>query len=153
MLLKKMGNGAGLSAALLVAALIGLHAEARADTTVNTETLRLTFDARGNLTDAIACFPACSGEQVRVQQFGDQTVVGFAASGQWRLSERTDGAQRVLEFAGPGGAALNWRIPGRARRPGSAAGWSSRVTRSCTRARCARSGSTRNWTRRTRRAW
>jgi YidC/Oxa1 family membrane protein insertase len=107
------GRRAALSHALLGAALIGLSNVAGADTTVNTDTLRLSFDARGNLGSAIACFPACSGEQVRVQQFGDQSVVGFAASGQWQLSERTDGTHRVLEFAGPGGAVLSWRIPQR----------------------------------------
>ena len=46
-----------------------------AETRVTTQNLRLTFDDRGNLDSAIACFPACSGEQVRLQQFADEGLV------------------------------------------------------------------------------
>jgi YidC/Oxa1 family membrane protein insertase len=100
-------------AALLAVALTGLSAAARAETTINTDTLRLSFDARGNLTTAIACFPACSGAATKIQQFGESSLVGFATRGQWRRSERTDGTHRVLEFGDPDGAVLSWRIPQR----------------------------------------
>jgi YidC/Oxa1 family membrane protein insertase len=84
-----------------------------ADTTVSTNTLRLTFSERGDLESAIACFPACSGEGVRIQQFGDGGVVAFSAGGAWTLEQWADGVHRVLEFSGPGGARRGWRIPER----------------------------------------
>lgn len=100
---------------LLTLVLLAAATAAQAQTTITTETLRLTFDTRGNLATAIACFPACAGNEVRLQQFGDDTVVGFpgAEGGTWRLSERVDGDHRELLFEKAGGAVLRWRIPAR----------------------------------------
>lgn len=103
---------------LLVVVLGGSGSLAQADTTVTTETLRLTFDGRGNLATAIACFPACVGDNVRLRQFSEQPAVDFGSRGAWQQSAYTDGAHRVLEFAGPGGATLRWRIPQRGYRLG-----------------------------------
>ena len=62
---------------LLVALTLIACTDAMAETLVNTDTLRLTFDDLGSLQSAIACFPACSGENPRIQQFGDASVIGF----------------------------------------------------------------------------
>jgi len=91
---------------------------ASADITVNTASLRLTFDDRGSLALAIACHPACSGDKVRFKQFSDQAPVAVDAHGTWRRSERTEEGYRVLQFDGPGGAAVAWRIPERGYRLG-----------------------------------
>ncbi len=98
------------AAALLLVSGIG---SVRADTTVDTNHLRLTFDEAGNLSSAIACFPACIGEQVRLQQFASESVIAvetrsrgaFTPSGQ-RLDTHYE-----LRFQQPGGASLTWRIP------------------------------------------
>ena len=99
----------------LLALLWALSAGVAADTTVSTQSLRLTFDDRGNLESAIACFPACTGEQVRLQQFSDEALVTFAASsgGAWALSQQRLVTEQELTFQGPGGARLTWRIPER----------------------------------------
>jgi YidC/Oxa1 family membrane protein insertase len=98
----------------LLALLWALSGGVAADTTVSTQSLRLTFDDRGNLESAIACFPACSGEQVRLQQFGDEAVVTFAEEpGGWAASHRRLATEQELSFRGPGGARLTWRIPER----------------------------------------
>jgi YidC/Oxa1 family membrane protein insertase len=93
----------------------GLSAAAAADTTVSTQSLRLTFDDRGNLGSAIACFPACTGEQVRLQQFADEALVTFRgpSGGAWAVSRQRLAAHQELTFEGPGGARLTWRIPER----------------------------------------
>ena len=86
---------------------------ARGDMTVTTQSLRLTFDDRGNLTSAIACFPACSGEAVRLQQYAGDGVIAVAArpGGSWQqYRQRSDGLQE-LTFEQAGGARLIWRIP------------------------------------------
>ncbi|HET6593313.1 MAG TPA: membrane protein insertase YidC [Xanthomonadales bacterium] len=100
-------------AAGLLALLLGLNAAAVADTTVSTQSLRLTFDDRGNLESAIACFPACTGEQVRLQQFADAGLVTFSrtSSSAWAVSQQRLAAYQELTFEGPGGATLTWRIP------------------------------------------
>jgi YidC/Oxa1 family membrane protein insertase len=92
-----------------------LTAVAQADTTINTQSLRLTFDERGNLDSAVACFPACSGDAVRLQQFADDGLIVFDAAprGEWTVSEHRGADQQELTFAGPGGARLTWRIPSR----------------------------------------
>ena len=99
----------------LLVILGGLSAVAAADTTVSTQSLRLTFDDRGNLGSAIACFPSCVGEQVRLQQFADEALVTFGgpAGGPWALSQQRLAAHQELTFEGPGGARLTWRIPER----------------------------------------
>ena len=62
---------------------------AEAATTVNTQTLRLTFDGQGNLESAIACFPGCSGDSVRLQQFADDGLIriGPRAGDRWAGDE------------------------------------------------------------------
>jgi YidC/Oxa1 family membrane protein insertase len=86
---------------------------AEAATTVNTQTLRLTFDGQGNLESAIACFPACSGDSVRLQQFADRDLVriGPRAGGAWAVTEKALEAHHELSFTGPDGGRLTWRIP------------------------------------------
>ncbi|MCW8872621.1 MAG: membrane protein insertase YidC [Xanthomonadales bacterium] len=90
-----------------------VSATALADTTVTTQTLRLTFSEQGNLQSAIACFPACSGDAVRLQQFADDGVITFetASGGQWSVSDHRAAKYQELAFVGPGGARLTWRIP------------------------------------------
>jgi YidC/Oxa1 family membrane protein insertase len=80
---------------------------------VTTQSLRLTFDDRGNLDSAIACFPACSGERVRLQQFADEGLVSFdsTSSGSWSVSQQRLATLHELIFRGPAGARLTWRIP------------------------------------------
>jgi YidC/Oxa1 family membrane protein insertase len=90
-----------------------ISSPAHGATTVTTQTLRLTFDDRGNLASAIACFPACSGESVRLQQYADDgvIVVGAPPGGDWQQSrQRSDGLQE-LTFEQAGGARLTWRVP------------------------------------------
>ena len=90
-----------------------VSATALADITVTTQSLRLTFDERGNLVSAIACFPACSGDAVRLQQFADDGVITTetAPGSQWTVSENRAAEHQELTFAGPGGTRLTWRIP------------------------------------------
>jgi len=85
----------------------------RADVTVNTENLRLTFDGQGNLDSAIACFPACSGDQVRVQQFADEGLLTLDGlpRGKWSVHDNAIADRKELVFAGPDGVILTWRIP------------------------------------------
>jgi len=54
---------------LIVALALFVCADAMAETLVSTDTLRLGFDDSGRMQSAIACFPACSGENPRIQQF------------------------------------------------------------------------------------
>ena len=74
----------------LLAMMLALAPTALAQRQVETEQLRLGFDAAGNLQSAFACFPACVGDGVRLQQFGDAGVVELGGSDDagWRL-ERT----------------------------------------------------------------
>jgi YidC/Oxa1 family membrane protein insertase len=97
----------------LLVLLCALSNGVAADTTVSTQSLRLTFDERGHLDSAIACFPACTGEQVRVQQFADEGLVTHAGApgGRWAVSEQRLAAHQELTFEGPDGARLTWRIP------------------------------------------
>jgi len=88
-------------------------ADAMAETLVSTDTLRLTFDDSGRMQSAIACFPACSGENPRIQQFGDASVIGFGRSGngRWEKTENRTQEHHVLKFHNGSGASLTWRIP------------------------------------------
>jgi YidC/Oxa1 family membrane protein insertase len=100
---------------LLAASLLLLAGSggALADTTVNTSHLRLTFDAGGNLSTAVACFPACIGERVRIQQFADASViaVGEGNGGPASVSESREDGHFELRFRQSGGASHTWRIP------------------------------------------
>jgi YidC/Oxa1 family membrane protein insertase len=84
-----------------------------AETQVTTDSLRLTFDDAGQLQSAIACFPACAGENARIQQFGDSGVIGFQAarSGRWDRTESHTETHYELVFSQDSGASLTWRIP------------------------------------------
>jgi len=98
---------------IFIAALaLSFCAEASADTLVNTETLRLTFDDSGDLRSAIACFPSCSGESARVQQFADAAVISFeqAARGGWEKTETRTEEHHEIGFRNDS-ASLTWRIP------------------------------------------
>lgn len=90
-----------------------LAAEAGANTQVTTDTLRLTFDDSGQLQAAFACFPVCTGENIRVQQFGDSGVIGFTAArrGAWTRTENHTDTHYELIFSQPAGASLSWKIP------------------------------------------
>jgi YidC/Oxa1 family membrane protein insertase len=87
--------------------------DAMAETRVSTDTLRLTFDASGQMQSAIACFPACSGENARIQQFGNAAVIAFGqtGSGRWEQAENRTETHYELEFHDGSGASLRWRIP------------------------------------------
>jgi YidC/Oxa1 family membrane protein insertase len=86
---------------------------ARAETLVNTDSLRLTFDSKGNLQTAFACFPACLGDKVRIRQFGYESVIRFqsAGKGQWTQSESHTDTHYELRFRQESGASLTWRVP------------------------------------------
>jgi len=105
----------GLRFALVfVAALaVCLPPDSRAETRVTTETLRLTFDSEGNLQRAFACFPACLGDGVRIQQFGDARVIRFQATGagRWTQSENQTETHYELGFRQESGGYLTWRVP------------------------------------------
>jgi YidC/Oxa1 family membrane protein insertase len=96
---------------------LSLAVDAAAETQVTTDSLRLTFDDAGQLKAAIACFPACTGEGARVQQFGDDGVIGFPSggSGSWDRSETHSETHYELTFS-KGLASLTWRIPVRGHR-------------------------------------
>jgi YidC/Oxa1 family membrane protein insertase len=98
---------------LLLPGLGGVKADTPAATTVETSHLRLTFDAGGNLSSAIACFPACTGERVRVQQFASESVIAVEGGGRGaaELSDQRREAHYELRFARPGGVSLTWKIP------------------------------------------
>ena len=88
-------------------------AEAVAETGINTDSLRLTFDSAGNLQSALACFPACTGENVRVQQFADASAIRMESAGKggWTQSENSTQTHYELTFRQDSGAWLTWRIP------------------------------------------
>jgi YidC/Oxa1 family membrane protein insertase len=91
----------------------GAQAVTPAATTLETSHLRLTFDARGDLSSAIACFPACTGDRVRVQQFASESVIAVGGGGRdpaARSGQRRDGYYE-LRFARPGGVSVTWRVP------------------------------------------
>jgi len=98
---------------LTIALLISAGTDAVAETLINTDTLRLTFDDAGNLKSAMACFPACTGDNARVQQFGDAGVISFepAGGGRWEQGEGNTQTDYILEFSNTSGAVLTWRIP------------------------------------------
>ena len=92
--------------------IMALASEAAAETQVTTDSLRLTFDDSGQLKAAIACFPACTGDRARVQQFGDSVVIGFGnRGGAWERTEHRTETHYELSFSQPGGASLTWRVP------------------------------------------
>jgi YidC/Oxa1 family membrane protein insertase len=105
----------GLRFALLFLAALAMCAlpDARAETLVTTDSLRLTFDSEGNLQSAFACFPACLGDKVRIQQFGDASVIRFqsAGTGRWTQAENHTETHYELDFRQESGGFLTWRVP------------------------------------------
>jgi YidC/Oxa1 family membrane protein insertase len=97
----------------LAALAMGAPPDARAETLVTTDSLRLTFDSEGNLQSAIACFPYCLGDKVSIQQFGDASVIRFesAGTGRWTQSENKTETHYELNFRQQSGGLLTWRIP------------------------------------------
>jgi YidC/Oxa1 family membrane protein insertase len=97
----------------MVVLLLGPGANALAETQISTDSLRLTFDEAGNLQSAISCFPACTGEGARIQQFGDSSVIGFEAEdpGSWMQNQSRLPTHYELQFNHASGASLVWRIP------------------------------------------
>jgi len=99
-------------ALLLVLALLAAG-PAEAARQVTTDTLRLTFSDEGALESAIACFPSCSDEHTRLQQFGDDGVVRFEpfTGGGWRFQEAQEPNHYRLRFEHSSGATVTWRVP------------------------------------------
>ena len=97
-------------------------AQAWAETSISTETLRLTFGASGELQSAIACFPSCSADEVRIQQFGGDGVVntGGPGSGSWSQRREPGDGYVDLVFRHTSGVERSWRIPQRGYRLGLA---------------------------------
>lgn len=108
-------NGRLMKWLCLAALLAAVPVATVASTLVETESLRLTFDSEGNLDSAIACFPACHGEVVRIQQYGGKAVVQFKASGSgsWTQSESRAESDYVLSFQRDAATSLTWRVPKR----------------------------------------
>ncbi len=92
---------------------LSASAEAVAETGINTDSLRLTFDSAGNLQSVLACFPACTGKNVRVQQFADASAIRMESAGKggWTQSENSTQTHYELTFRQDSGAWLTWRIP------------------------------------------
>ena len=90
-----------------------LLSDVAADTQVTTDSLRLTFDDKGQLKSAIACFPACSGETTRIQQYGNSGVIEFDAlpAGRWERMEQRTETSYELTFTHATGASLSWQVP------------------------------------------
>jgi YidC/Oxa1 family membrane protein insertase len=106
--------GAMIRKALLLLGLLFCGGQiALADFQVSTEHLRLTFDSGGQLQSVFSCFPSCSGDEVRIQQFGDQGVIVFDQPGAdgWQQTESRSSEYYELHFQHPGGASVLWRIP------------------------------------------
>ena len=98
---------------LLLCLLLVASGFAHAAQQVTTESLRLTFSDSGALESAIACFPSCSAEHTRLQQFGDSGVVRFDpfTGGDWRFSGAQGEAHYDLRFEHSSGASVAWRVP------------------------------------------
>jgi YidC/Oxa1 family membrane protein insertase len=92
---------------------LGLSTVVHASHEVSTDTLRLTFSESGGLESAIACFPSCSDENTRLQQFADRELVGFDefTAGEWqRTVEKSDTEYRI-RFEHSSGAYARWTVP------------------------------------------
>jgi len=98
---------------ILVVLGVSTHSDVNAETLVNTDTLRLTFDSGGNLRSAFACFPACQGENVRIQQFSDDSAIRFESTGKgrWKTFQNRTETHVELSFQQDPGASLTWRVP------------------------------------------
>jgi YidC/Oxa1 family membrane protein insertase len=88
---------------------------AAAQTTVNTQSLRLQFSEKGDLLIAEACFPSCSkaGAKTRVLSAG-QGMLLFAddAGPGWQLKRELNDKTTALSFTHPSGQSeRHWLIP------------------------------------------
>jgi hypothetical protein len=100
-----------IARSLFLAILLSAQA-AMADTSIETEKLRLDFDSTGQLRSAFACFPACTGDNARVQQFGDDGVIVFPRQGSaWQKSSSRTETHYLLSFSDGRGASMSWKIP------------------------------------------
>jgi YidC/Oxa1 family membrane protein insertase len=99
---------------VLAAALVSCTG-VQAATQVETETLRLTFDGNGGLQSAVACFPSCSAENTRLQQFADDALITFEpfTGGQWTRSTQSEENEYRVRFEHSSGAVAEWAIPAR----------------------------------------
>jgi YidC/Oxa1 family membrane protein insertase len=99
--------------AIMAALLLFWCGDAAAQAQITTQTLRLGFDSGGGLQSAIACYPSCVGENPRIQQFADASLVGFghAHPGPWVQSENQTDTFYELSFTAANGASLTWKIP------------------------------------------
>ncbi len=91
-----------------------LSQAAWAETVVQTGQLLLSFDERGQLVSAQACFPDCTaGTAARLDLIHDLGLVSFEnlPEGEWQASEEQLQDARQLDFNGPGGTMLRWTIP------------------------------------------
>ena len=96
-----------------------MMADSRAEFWVETETLRLSFSEQGALQSAIACFPSCSSEHLRMRQFGSEGVIIPGGAGEeWSLQRQSGDVQYDLVFRNADGAERRWRIPRRGYRIG-----------------------------------
>jgi YidC/Oxa1 family membrane protein insertase len=98
---------------MLLTSFLFLSFGVAAESAITTETLRLNFDSDGNLQSAFSCFPSCSGEDVRVQQFGGTSLIvaDHESGGVWEQSESSSETHYELHFARSSGDSLTWRIP------------------------------------------
>ena len=98
---------------LLVFFCLAATFDARAEITVDTDTLRLTFSSSGSLESAIGCFPSCTDENTRVQQFGSSNLVEFEqfTAGSWSYSRSGSAAGLELKFTHNSGASTTWSVP------------------------------------------
>ena len=97
----------------ILLACFSLSPSLQAAQTVSTDTLRLTFGESGALETALACFPGCSDDRVRLQQFADGDLLGFEGftSGQWTLDSSRGEEGYRLDYVHSSGATVSWTIP------------------------------------------
>lgn len=104
-----------MQAALLVfGALVALPLSAQ--TVAENDVLRLVFDERGRLVEAVACHPACADPLARrIAMAGPVGIVDFPGvgigDGRWSLREYEERGETVLEYAGPEGKKISWALP------------------------------------------
>jgi YidC/Oxa1 family membrane protein insertase len=91
-----------------------LSQAAWAETVVQTEQLLLSFDERGQLLSAQACFPDCTaGTAARLDLVHDLGLASFEnhPEGEWQSSEEQLSGAKQLDFKGPDEMTLRWTIP------------------------------------------
>ncbi|HEY5776807.1 MAG TPA: YidC/Oxa1 family insertase periplasmic-domain containing protein [Xanthomonadales bacterium] len=103
-----------------------LSVSAMAEVSVDTDSLRLQFNGRGDLLRAEACFPACSEHDAKVRLLSaGQGMLVFEAeeTEEVQVSRITENSLTTLSFSDLSGAVLRrWQIPDK--------GWKISVTAS-----------------------